>query len=496
MYYGSPTTSPNQEEKHLALLKQLLQQESNRNCFECNQRGPTYVDVTIGSFVCTFCGGILRGLNSPHRVKSISMASFSPSEIAFIELKGNDYCKKIYMGNYEKDPLQPEPEFQDPVKVKMFLEQKYVQKRWYVSPEDASKPLDSFMKSVSREKWSDKTASVVSNSITTVSSAPDATTKQVHGNKSSVSTGISSNVSSLTSSSAKPELSSAGFANFNQAFPSQNFDPFGSFSSEQTSATSADSTLTTTAFGDFSQVLAPSSTSLGEKAQITKSSDKYADLGDIFKIEASSSEKSTNLWAEFDSPPIKGTNSSNCGLSNAQQPRNYPGTWQTSSEFNFNSTTNFLGSSHNQPASTNGNVQFQQAGTTGIVNQSNSSVFSQPSFTSTSIGVPASFAAPAYNVPSFSAIHNPGNVAPAAAGRFQAFQPLSNSVYLNAAPALPNPFELPLNSKQPQTINTNPFVPIQSNQNPRLPQPSANNPFATQTNFSTNTNQLPTNPFF
>ena len=31
----------------------------NKKCFECQQRGPTYVDMTIGSFVCTKCSGML-----------------------------------------------------------------------------------------------------------------------------------------------------------------------------------------------------------------------------------------------------------------------------------------------------------------------------------------------------------------------------------------------------------------------------------------------------
>lgn len=31
----------------------------NRKCFDCDQRGPTYTDMTVGSFVCTSCSGIL-----------------------------------------------------------------------------------------------------------------------------------------------------------------------------------------------------------------------------------------------------------------------------------------------------------------------------------------------------------------------------------------------------------------------------------------------------
>lgn len=32
---------------------------ANRLCFECGQRGVTYVDVTVGSLVCTACCGAL-----------------------------------------------------------------------------------------------------------------------------------------------------------------------------------------------------------------------------------------------------------------------------------------------------------------------------------------------------------------------------------------------------------------------------------------------------
>lgn len=32
---------------------------ASRLCFECGQRGVTYVDITVGSFVCTGCSGAL-----------------------------------------------------------------------------------------------------------------------------------------------------------------------------------------------------------------------------------------------------------------------------------------------------------------------------------------------------------------------------------------------------------------------------------------------------
>ena len=64
----------------LSTLPSLFQ-AANKKCFDCEQRGPTYINVTIGSFVCTKCSGMLRGINPPHRIKSISMSSFSADEV-------------------------------------------------------------------------------------------------------------------------------------------------------------------------------------------------------------------------------------------------------------------------------------------------------------------------------------------------------------------------------------------------------------------------------
>ncbi|KAK3745103.1 hypothetical protein QZH41_015080 [Actinostola sp. cb2023] len=82
-----------QDEKNLKLLRELASQPHNKKCFDCGQRGPTYVNMTIGSFVCTSCSGILRGLNPPQRVKSISMTSFTPQEIEFLQGAGNEVRK-------------------------------------------------------------------------------------------------------------------------------------------------------------------------------------------------------------------------------------------------------------------------------------------------------------------------------------------------------------------------------------------------------------------
>ncbi|XP_041751532.2 arf-GAP domain and FG repeat-containing protein 1b isoform X3 [Coregonus clupeaformis] len=125
-----------QEETHLKMLREMTSQPPNRKCFDCDQRGPTYANMTVGSFVCTTCSGILRGLNPPHRVKSISMTTFTLQEIEFLQKHTNEVCKYIWLGLYDDRTLVV-PDFREQQKVKEFLQEKYEKKRWYVPPDQA-----------------------------------------------------------------------------------------------------------------------------------------------------------------------------------------------------------------------------------------------------------------------------------------------------------------------------------------------------------------------
>ncbi|GAB0201175.1 arf-GAP domain and FG repeat-containing protein 2 [Grus japonensis] len=102
-------------------------------------RGVTYVDITVGSLVCTGCSGALRGLNPPHRVKSISMTTFTEAEVLFLQARGNEVCRRVWLGTFDpRTSLLPDS--RDPQKVKEFLQEKYEKKRWYVALEQAKPP--------------------------------------------------------------------------------------------------------------------------------------------------------------------------------------------------------------------------------------------------------------------------------------------------------------------------------------------------------------------
>lgn len=123
-----------QDDKVLKTLRELVTVGGNKECFDCGQKGPTYINMTIGSFVCTTCSGILRGLTPPHRVKSISMATFTQEEIDFVRQNGNDTCTRTWLGLW--DPKRAiKQEHRD------FMIDKYERKRYYLEPASPLKSL-------------------------------------------------------------------------------------------------------------------------------------------------------------------------------------------------------------------------------------------------------------------------------------------------------------------------------------------------------------------
>ncbi|XP_077256692.1 arf GTPase activating protein drongo isoform X1 [Temnothorax americanus] len=134
------STKRKQDERNLKTLRELVSQPGNKECFDCNQRGPTYVNMTIGSFVCTSCSGMLRGLTPPHRVKSISMATFTQDEIDFVKEHGNEYCRRIWLGLMNSNSPQ-NLDTKDEQKMKNLMSAKYEIKRYYLDPSIANQNI-------------------------------------------------------------------------------------------------------------------------------------------------------------------------------------------------------------------------------------------------------------------------------------------------------------------------------------------------------------------
>ncbi|GFQ85079.1 arf-GAP domain and FG repeat-containing protein 1 [Trichonephila clavata] len=127
------------DELDMQTLRELASLPANKFCFDCGQRGTTYVNVTIGAFVCSTCGGLLRGINPPHRVKSLTVCSFTELEMDRLKSRGNEYCTHIWLGKY--DPKSSEYDLSSLEKRKEFMILKYEEKKYYVDPREAIKKM-------------------------------------------------------------------------------------------------------------------------------------------------------------------------------------------------------------------------------------------------------------------------------------------------------------------------------------------------------------------
>jgi hypothetical protein len=109
-------------------LESIRKIGGNKSCFDCSEKGVTYVVPKFGVFVCSRCSGIHRELG--FMVKGLGVCNFSEKEIAFLQEMGNDNAQKIWLAkfNTSKHSL---PKSTDENAVKDHLKSKYIDKKWY-----------------------------------------------------------------------------------------------------------------------------------------------------------------------------------------------------------------------------------------------------------------------------------------------------------------------------------------------------------------------------
>ena len=109
-------------------LEEIKKQGPNKTCFDCGEKGTTYVVMDFGTFVCSRCAGILRELN--YKVKGTGVTIFNQKDIEFISKNGNDKAKEIWLAKFNpKKHSLPDPKKYD--EVKKFIIDKYKYKTFY-----------------------------------------------------------------------------------------------------------------------------------------------------------------------------------------------------------------------------------------------------------------------------------------------------------------------------------------------------------------------------
>ncbi|TKY58195.1 ADP-ribosylation factor GTPase-activating protein AGD14 [Spatholobus suberectus] len=116
-----------EDERIERVIRGLLKLPENRRCINCNLLGPQYVCTTFSTFVCTNCSGIHREFT--HRVKSVSMAKFTPEEVTALQAGGNERAKQIHFKEW--DPLRHSyPDSCNIQRLRDFIKHVYVERRF------------------------------------------------------------------------------------------------------------------------------------------------------------------------------------------------------------------------------------------------------------------------------------------------------------------------------------------------------------------------------
>jgi Arf-GAP domain and FG repeats-containing protein 1 len=111
------------------------------------------------------------------------MATFTPEEIDFIKTRGNDYCRRVWLGLYEGESVN----FTDEQSVKDFMSDKYEKKRYY---------LESQATTVVNGNSSIKNKGKVKTAASTplISISPQSSKSLANNNTVNTSRGVTNNV--------------------------------------------------------------------------------------------------------------------------------------------------------------------------------------------------------------------------------------------------------------------------------------------------------------
>lgn len=103
------------------------------------------------------------------------MATFTPEEMEFIKTRGNDYCRRVWLGLYEGESVN----YADEQSVKDFMSDKYEKKRYYLEPSANNTVMTNGVSG--RNKSKNKSGSANANSTPLISISPQ-TSKSVNIN--------------------------------------------------------------------------------------------------------------------------------------------------------------------------------------------------------------------------------------------------------------------------------------------------------------------------
>ncbi|KAK4324926.1 hypothetical protein Pmani_004462 [Petrolisthes manimaculis] len=150
------------QDKCQTILSELLKDEDNKYCVDCDAKSPRWASWNLGIFLCIRCAGIHRNLGVHiSRVKSVNLDSWTPQQVACIQQMGNSRARAVYEANIPDSFRRPQMDsaLEQFVKAK-YEAKKYIAREW-VQPPMPNPTWDLELEKQLRKKKREKTSGTV-----------------------------------------------------------------------------------------------------------------------------------------------------------------------------------------------------------------------------------------------------------------------------------------------------------------------------------------------
>ncbi|XP_043270220.1 stromal membrane-associated protein 1 [Venturia canescens] len=125
------------QDKCQDLLTQMLRDEDNKYCVDCDAKGPRWASWNLGIFLCIRCAGIHRNLGVHiSKVKSVNLDTWTPEQVVSLQQMGNSRARAVYEANLPDSFRRPQTD----CSLESFIRAKYEHKK-YIAREWVPPPL-------------------------------------------------------------------------------------------------------------------------------------------------------------------------------------------------------------------------------------------------------------------------------------------------------------------------------------------------------------------
>lgn len=162
------------QEKCQTLLTQMLRDEDNKYCVDCDAKGPRWASWNLGVFLCIRCAGIHRNLGVHiSRVKSVNLDSWTPEQVVSLQQMGNSRARAVYEAQLPDGFRRPQTDsaLESFIRAK-YEHKKYLAREWVPPPPpkvDWAKEIDEEIEKQKRKKKSSQSGSTISGIASSIS---------------------------------------------------------------------------------------------------------------------------------------------------------------------------------------------------------------------------------------------------------------------------------------------------------------------------------------